>query len=126
MRGDLFLGKRVLILEDEPIIAILLEELIEAAGGEPITMTSLGTVDAILAKKKPDLAILDINIHNKTSFGIGRLLRDLGIPFIFASGYGGKLAPDDLAQVPTVTKPYGLDDLEQAFREAISQQGNRP
>lgn len=116
------LGKRILILEDEPIIAMLLEELVEAAGGEATCVTTLNAADAALANGQPDLAVLDINIHDQTSFDLARQLFALAVPFIFASGYGSKVVPADLAQVPVVTKPYGLDELEDAFRAAASLQ----
>lgn len=113
--------KRVLVLEDEPIIAMLLEELIEAAGGVPQCVTSLNAADGALEKSLPDVAILDINVRNLTSFDLARRLIDQGVPFIFASGYGQRVVPPDLAHVPMVTKPYGLHELEQAFRTAFGQ-----
>lgn len=126
MKGQLFSGKRVLIMEDEPVIAILLEELIEAAGGKPIAISYPSSFDAVMAQGVPDLAILDINTHDGTSFGIARLLQENGVPFVFASGYGRQVAPGELARVPTLTKPYGLEDLEQALGAAISLLGGAP
>ncbi|MFM6950877.1 MAG: response regulator [Novosphingobium sp.] len=119
MKGDLLRGKRVLVLEDEPIIAMLLEELIEAAGGTAQCVTSLAGADKAIAEIPPDLAVLDINIHNQTSFDLARQLADRGVPFIFASGYGKQVVPPEMGQVPTVTKPYGLDELDRAFRLAL-------
>lgn len=114
--------KRVLVLEDEPIIAMLLEELIEAAGGMPQCVTSLKAAAGALEKSLPDVAILDINVHDSTSFDLAQRLIDLGVPLIFASGYGKRAVPPDLAHVPMVTKPYGLHELEQAFRSALGRQ----
>ncbi len=121
MRNGPILGKRILVLEDEPLIAILLEELIEAAGGEAEWVTTLDAADSALTLKRPDLAMLDIRINDRSSFDLARQLRGLGVPFIFASGYTSKDVPKDLAQVPSVTKPYSLDELERAFRAALGQ-----
>lgn len=122
MTGEVFQGQRVLVLEDEPIIAMLLAELIEAAGGEAECITTLAGVEEALDRGAPDLAILDINIRNQTSFAIAERLDRLGVPYIFASGYGSKANPAGMEQVPTVTKPYGLQELEQALGAAIIRQ----
>ncbi len=123
MRSGLLRGKRVLVLEDEPIIAMLLGELIEAAGGEADCVTSLEAVDAVLEHRLPDLAVLDINIHQNTSFDLARRLTGLGVPLIFASGYGSKVVPAELAHFPAVTKPFGLDELMQAFHSLLEPPG---
>lgn len=120
MRGSVFQGKQVLVLEDEPIIAMLLDELIEAAGGQAECLSTLAAVEAALDRATPDLAILDINIHNENSYAIAERLQRLGVPLIFASGYGSKGRPATMAHVPIVTKPYGLDELELALAEALA------
>ena len=119
MRNGLIRGKRILVLEDEPIIAMLLGELIEAAGGEAECVSTLAAADAAVKRRQPDVAVLDINIHDRTSFDLARRLAGLRVPFIFASGYASKVVPEGMAQVPIVTKPYGLDELERAFRAAL-------
>lgn len=115
---DILRGRRVLVLEDEPIIAILLQELIEAAGGEADCALNLEAAAAALAQTRPDLALLDINVHDRTSFELARRLSVMQVPVVFASGYGRNMIPPDLAQVPTVTKPYGLEEIERAFGAA--------
>lgn len=111
-------GKRIMVLEDEPIIAILLQELIEAAGGQPDCAMHLDAFDAALAGQTPDLALLDINVHQCTSFDLARRLAGLRVPFIFASGYARTIIPDDLSGTPIITKPYGLAEIERAFAAA--------
>ncbi len=118
MKNGLLRGKRVLVLEDEPIIAMLLAELIEAAGGEADCIGALSGADAALARRQPDFAVLDINIHGQTSFDLARQLTDLAVPVIFASGYGRKVLPPDMEHLPAVTKPYTLDELDLAFKAA--------
>ena len=59
-----------------------------------------------------DFALLDINLGGNTSYEIGRRLKELGIAFAFASGYGeGVTLPDDLATYPVISKPYDKDAL---------------
>ena len=122
MNGGLFLGKRVLVLEDEALIAMLLGELIEAAGGTAEVTHTLDAAAAAAEHTRPDLAILDINIHGEPSFAVAAQLRALGVPIVFASGYSRADTPPDMVAVPVVTKPYGLPELERAFAEAIARQ----
>ena len=122
MSGAVCRGKRVLVLEDEAIIAMLLDELIEAAGGTAHCVSTLAAVPAALDQAMPDLAILDINIRDESSFAVAALVAERGVPFIFASGYSRPAIPAAMAAVPIVTKPYGLAELEEAFAEAIAGQ----
>lgn len=119
MKNGLLRGKRVLVLEDEPIIAMLIAELIEAAGGEADCISALSGAGAVLARGLPDFALLDINIHGQTSFDLARQLTELAVPVIFASGYGPKAVPPDMGHLPAITKPYTLDELDLAFKAAV-------
>jgi len=112
-------GKRVMVLEDEPIIAMLLEELIETAGGTANCVSSLDAAADLLKQGLPDVAVLDININDRDSFDLARQLAAFGVPIIFASGYRKTVIPPDMADAPVVTKPYSLEDLDQAFRAAF-------
>lgn len=120
VRNGLLRGKRVLVLEDEPIIAMLLEELVETAGGEADCVTSLEGAASAIEQRRPDVAVLDINIKDRHSFDLARQLADLGVPILFASGYRKTIVPPDMAHVPIVTKPYSLEDLDQAFKAAFA------
>ena len=66
------------------------------------------------------MAILDVNIHNDTSYALAGRLMAMGVPLIFASGYGAGAHPDGFATVPTVSKPYDIADIAAALQQAIS------
>ena len=108
-------GLRILMVEDEPIIAMALEELLEDEGARPTVAGSLEQANEALAGQEFDAAILDINIHGQKSYPVARVLMERGVPFVFASGYGDTLNPDEFAQVPAVTKPYDLAAITRAL-----------
>jgi CheY-like chemotaxis protein len=101
-------GLRVLIAEDEMLIAYDLEEELCAAGCEVVANCQhVGDVEAALDRLRPDVAILDINLRGELVYPAAERLRVLGIPFIFASGYEAALnVPERFSGVPTVSKPY--------------------
>lgn len=113
-------GKRVLVLEDEPVIGFAIEDMLEALGCEATGVAfhvedALALVDA----RTFDLAVLDVNIHGATSYPVADALADRGVRFLFATGYGNTVRPERFAAVPTITKPYGIAELRQAL-EALS------
>jgi len=109
----------VLVLEDEPIIGFTLEDMLAELGfGRVELFTSIEDACASILADTPDLAVLDVNIHGKRSYSVAALLRERNVPFVFATGYGDAEHPEDLRAVPTVTKPYRLNDIRTALNAA--------
>jgi DNA-binding response OmpR family regulator len=108
-------GLTVLVLEDEPIIAMSIEDQLEQAGAMPMAIGSIEGAEALLLDHAFDAAILDINVHGQKSYSVARSVAERGIPFVFASGYGDTLHPEEFVSVPTVTKPYDLAAIERAL-----------
>jgi len=108
-------GQTVLVLEDEPIIGFALEDMLIEHGATPLFCGSLEVARKTLASSHPDVAILDVNIHGERSYPVAESLAARGIPFIFATGYGSALHPPEFKRVPTISKPYRLTEVEQAF-----------
>ena len=106
-------GQTVLLVEDNLIVGMAAAESLTMLGAvDVIITTSAEQADGRVTTSKPDLAILDINLGSGTSFVLARRLSALGVPFIFASGYGADAdRPDDLRQFPIVTKPYRREQL---------------
>ncbi len=113
-------GKRVLIVEDEHIVAMLVEDLIAELGAEPVgPATSLGKALEMARTADFDAAILDVNINGTRSSEVARMLRSRGIPFVLATGYGAA-ACEDVGQAAILQKPFAVDLLEAALSKAIS------
>lgn len=98
----------VLILEDNLIIAMDAEAIMERIGAKRIDIAS-NVRDALrtIEKSPPDYALLDINLGNENSVPVALKLKELDIPFAFATGYGERAPlPPELTDVPIVQKPY--------------------
>ena len=112
-------GLRVLVVEDEPIVAMCLEDMLVDLGCQvvgPAATLADGLVQAENAAL--DVAVLDINLSNATSYPIAQLLSDRAVPIVFASGYGRADAPESV-QAELVSKPYTRCDIESALTRAL-------
>lgn len=106
----------VLILEDEPIVAFALEDMLLELGFEEVRLaTSIEEAFRALESHAPDIAVLDVNIRGERSYGVAAKLSRQGVPFVFATGYGDAEHPESLRTVPTLTKPYSPQDLASAL-----------
>lgn len=101
-----FQGLRVLVVEDEPVVAMYLEDMLEALGCHTIGPASRLVDGLALAEAGGfEAAILDINLGGERSTPIAEALRARGVPFAFASGYGRP--PEGFGEgVPMIEKPY--------------------
>lgn len=101
-------GLRILIVEDQMLVAMDLELIIADANGEVVaTAGSAREALAALDKVRPDIAILDVNLGDTTSEPVAARLEAEGIPFMFATGYGdGGAIPERFSHVTIVRKPY--------------------
>jgi len=116
------LPARVLLVEDNMIIALDTEESLQALGVREVLLA--GSTDAALAivdATPPDLALLDFNLGGETSEPVARALDQRGIPFVFATGYGeveamiGKYS----SKIAVLQKPYSKDDLANVLRARV-------
>ncbi|HEY0627544.1 MAG TPA: HWE histidine kinase domain-containing protein [Allosphingosinicella sp.] len=116
-------GKHVLMVEDSLIIALDAEDILKRLGAASVT--TAGTVEHALEAihdSRPDIAMLDINLGDQTSFAIADRLHELNIPFLFATGYGeqAQLPPDHKART-VVQKPYTLENVARALPELVKE-----
>jgi len=112
-----FAGRRVLIVEDESLVAMLLETILEDMGCVPVGPAA--TVDEglqmVTGGEHIDAALLDVNVAGKQVFPIAQALKDRGVPFVFSTGYGEGGLPDEWRGQPTLQKPF----TEAAVRDAL-------
>ena len=113
-------GKRVLLVEDEAIIAMTAEDMLEELGCETAAVaSSLSEAMEAVGSVSFDVALLDINLNGEQSLPVAVQLRAAGTPFVFTTGYGAAGCGAEFAGVPLVTKPYLLSDLEAGIRAAL-------
>lgn len=107
-------GKSVLVVEDQMLIAMDLEQILDEAGLSVLaTVTSSRDAIAYLSSSHvPDVAILDVNLGDGTSEPIAQLLTEMGVPFMFATGYGESGEVQELfPDAPVVRKPYSKEAI---------------
>ncbi len=115
--------RRVLIVEDDALIAMHLEELLTALGHEVVAQAARIDMALELACKADiDFAVLDINIAGMKSFPVADILHQRGVPFAFATGYGAEGLMDGYRDFPALQKPYGQEDLERTIAQAFHQE----
>ena len=113
-------GRRVLLVEDEAMIAMLVEDMLEDLGHELMTVaTRLEEVLAAARNEAVDLAMLDLNLGGVLTYPAADVLMERDIPFVFATGYGSGGIKDAYSTRPTLQKPFNMDALEQAIGQAL-------
>ena len=108
----------VLIVEDDPIIALGLEDTIVGFGVAAVrTAASVARALEMIAEREPDFALLDVGLVHEKSFAIAERLETLKIPFVFITGYGAADPfPARFANRPKLAKPCSTEALEQVLR----------
>ncbi|HEX8526773.1 response regulator [Allosphingosinicella sp.] len=116
-------GLRILLVEDEAIIAMTAEDMLGSLGCE-VVLTAGTLAEAIEAAKRGGFqaAMLDINLNGSASLPVADILKQAGTPFIFTTGYDSSGASPH-RDVPLVTKPYQIADLAAALALAIERGG---
>ncbi|MDO4235993.1 response regulator [Pseudomonas sp.] len=110
----------VFIVEDETMLAILMEDMLDELGyATAFHASALGEGLAYAKEGEYDLAILDINIIGGSSFPIACEIAQRGIPFFFCSGYGRQGMPAEWTHRRCLAKPISLEQLDAAMSELI-------
>ena len=98
---------RVLVVEDEAIIAMLVEDMVLEFGSEVVgPVAKLDDALELARFAELDAAILDINVGGSVVFPVADILSERGIPFIFATGYGARGLPPRYQDSQTLPKPF--------------------
>ena len=113
-------GKRVLIVEDEPLIAMMLEDFIESL--VYIVHASCDNLGDAVARAEEggfDLAILDVNLQGESVWPAAAKLRERSVPFMIASGGHVSDPPSEFASCAMLGKPYTIGSVQSAL-EALT------
>jgi CheY-like chemotaxis protein len=112
-------GKRVLVVEDEMMIRMLLEGMLDDLG-HTVAAEAGGIDEAIALAKKGDfdVALLDVNLNGRPITPVVEILVKRGVPFVFASGYGQSGVPEAYRGSPTLQKPFQVEALAKAIEAA--------
>ncbi len=109
--------RRILVVEDEMLIGMLLEDMLMDLGHDVAAIVPR-LKDALVAVEKEtyDLAILDVHLHGESAFPVAEALIGKGVPFVFATGYGERGLPETYRGRPVLQKPFAKDDLERVLK----------
>lgn len=105
----------VLLVEDEALLAMMLEDLLNDRGVDVLKAARVPTALELVATRHIDAAILDIRIADQDVFPVADALCKAGIPILFSSGYGENGVPADYRQYPVLQKPYGHKQIHDAL-----------
>jgi CheY-like chemotaxis protein len=110
---------RILVVDDEPLIAMLLEDWLVELGHEPVGPVNSVTdaLELIEQTDRPDGAILDVALGAESSYPVADALASLGIPVLFATGHSGESLPARFKGAPTLTKPFDFETVKRAVHE---------
>lgn len=108
----------VLIVEDDPIIALDFEDTILGFGVKTVrSAASVARALELIEERLPDFALLDVGLIREKSFAVAARLEALKIPFAFVTGYGADARlPADFADKPRLPKPCSSDALRDVLR----------
>lgn len=106
-------ARRILVVEDEILIGMLLEDMLGDLGYQVAAIASRMEDAVTLARDvEADAAILDVNVNGQEVYPVAEILTGRGIPFVFATGYGERGLPQAYQRRPTLQKPFQQETLQ--------------
>src|SRR4029079_9346896 len=112
--------RRVLVVEDEMLIGMLLEDMLTDIGHEVAAIVPrLKEAMVAVERETYDMAVLDVHLHGESAFPVAEALTAKGIPFVFATGYGERWLPENYRGRPVLQKPFAKDDLERVLQALV-------
>lgn len=116
-------NRRILIVEDESLVAMLLETILEDMGCTTVgPISNIEDALALLASDEAntlDGALLDVNVAGREVFPVAEVLKAKGVPFVFSTGYGQGGLPDEWRAQATIQKPFTEAAVQQALMTAL-------
>jgi DNA-binding response OmpR family regulator len=130
MSGDTLAGRRILLVEDELLIAMLLETSLEDHGCVVVgPFGRLSDAMEAAAHEHLDGALMDVNLGGERVFPAADILSERAVPFLLLSGYGDKALPDHGRHWPVQSKPFEIGRVMAALSRLIAEteaQADRP
>lgn len=115
-------GRRVLVVEDEALVSMLIEQILEDLGcvvvGPAVTVAQ--GLELVRGDGAIDAALLDVNLGGERVFPVAEALEREGVPFAFSTGYGEGGLPPEWRGRPTLQKPYSFDEVVEALDALVA------
>jgi len=116
-------GKRALLIEDEMLVAMLIEDMLTDAGCVLAGSASRLSDALVMAGDdalEADFAILDVNLAGEASFAVAEVLARRGLPFAFSTGYGAHGLPEVWRGRPVLQKPFTAAEVQTILERIVS------
>ena len=108
--------RRVVVVEDEPLIVMLITDMLEELGHELVgACGSIEDALKLVQREAFDVALLDIDLGGKSGYAVADVVVARGIPIVLMSGFSGR-PPSPYQEVAVLGKPFQLDDLERVLK----------
>ena len=113
-------GVRVLVVEDEMMVAMLLEDMLSDIGCTPVGPAGrMESALRLIEQAGFDIAILDVNLNGVETYPIADALAARAIPFVFASGYSADALRKEYRRILCLQKPFHERELEQTLAAVL-------
>ncbi len=118
--ADALAGLHILVVEDEVMVAMMLEDMVQSFGCSVDLASSIENALASLRKRSPDGVLLDMNVHGRKTIAVAEELVRISVPFLLVTGYGpGDGDPPLIKAAPRLEKPFGEHDLARRMAEVF-------
>jgi CheY-like chemotaxis protein len=112
---------RVLVVEDEYLIRMLLEDMLTDLGyAVAAAVGSIAEASQVASDGQFQCAVLDVNLGGQEIFPVADILAQRGLPFVFVTGYGGHGLPEQYRNRPTLQKPFQAEQLKKALAALLT------
>jgi len=112
---------RVLVVEDEYLIRMLLEDMLDELGyGVAAAVGTISEAQQMATEGKFNAAILDVNLDGQEIFPVADILVKRGLPFVFVTGYGERSLPEAYRRWPALQKPFQAEQLKTTLAGLIA------
>jgi CheY-like chemotaxis protein len=113
-------ASRVLIVEDDFLVSLLLEDMLVDLGHQVVgPAADVANALELAEREQIDIAVLDVNLRGSDTYPIAAALAARAIPFVFATGYGRSSLREPYCDAPLLKKPFQQSDLERLLDEAL-------
>ncbi|HET7570843.1 MAG TPA: response regulator [Gammaproteobacteria bacterium] len=116
-------GMRVLMVEDEMMLAMSLEDLLNLLGCKVVKAANVAKALKLAGTETVDGALLDVNLAGKRVYPVAAELERRGIPFVFMTGYDTDRLDGDYRGHPALQKPFQMDEMERVMAATFTRPG---
>jgi|SRR5579862_3783832 len=114
-----FSGMRVLVVEDEALVAQLTEDMLIGLGCSVVLASGVEAAIRLIEADAFGMALLDVNLRGKPIYPVAQALERRAVPFVFVTGYGAAAVHADYRDRPILGKPFAVHDLHRAIAGAV-------